>query len=131
LIKGEWSLNGRFVKTKGSGTRIEDGKKQKSVFMAISTYDLFRKQYVGSVFWSVRGGGADYWGGSFNASSESSWDAKTQTMKTASKDSVTGITEEGTTHWSSKDKYTWRSVTKDADGNVLMEQIGKGVRRKK
>jgi len=130
-VKSEWALNGRFLRSEGKGQRLQDGQKQTEEFMTLTTYDRGRKQYVGSVFFSVLGGGADYWGGSFNVQSQSTWNADTRTMTTMTKDSDSGITAKGTFHWIDDDTYKWHNVTKDADGNVVMEQTAKGVRRKK
>jgi hypothetical protein len=129
--KSEWVLNGRVLKTEGFGKRTQDGKKQKEEFIAMMTYDVNTKKYMGAVFYGVRGGGADYWASDVNSQNESVWDAKTQTMTAFSKDPQTGITYKGVTRWISKDENTWHHVFKDAKGKVLMERTGKAVRREK
>ncbi len=130
-VKAEWALNGRFLRTEGKGVRHEGGQKRQSAFMSITTYDRQRQAYVGTVYFSVLGGGHDYWGGGFNQTTRSTWNAATRTMTTETKDPDGGFTVSGTMKWIDDDHYQWTSVTKDADGNIMMEQMGKGVRRKK
>ncbi|MEX2215079.1 MAG: hypothetical protein WD768_13170 [Phycisphaeraceae bacterium] len=130
VVKARWVLNGRFVQSEGRGERVQGDLRQSEEYLSMMTYDRRAREYQYSFCFAVHGGGADYWGGNFDTYSETKWDERSQTMRANIKDERTGNTVEAATHWIDNDHYEWGAVTKDKDGNVLMDQTGKGTRRK-
>lgn len=125
----KWVLNNRFVRGEFEGTRIEGGVKQWTAVMWITTWDPQAQCYRGNVYYAVKGGDKDYWGGGHPGSVDT-WDEKTQTMTGRAVDKDTGITSVGLTKWIDKDHYEWTNTVTDGDGNVMMVQKGKGQRIK-
>jgi len=126
----KWTNNGRFIQGDAEGVREQEGQKQKTASTWIQTYNQQKRQFHSWFFFSVSGpNGVDYWSGPPSVA-VNEWDERSQTMRLEVHDDERGMTGTGSWHWIDNDTVEFGFVTKDKDGNIVMEQTGKSTRRK-
>jgi hypothetical protein len=126
----KWTNGGRFIQGDAEGVREQEGQKQKTGSTWIQTYNKQKRHFNSWFFFFVSGpNNVDYWGGS-PAMATNEWDERSQTMRFEAHDEERGITGSGSWHWIDDDHFEFGIVTKDKEGNIVMEQTGKGTRRK-
>lgn len=127
-----WDLNGRFLRCDGRGQSVAGGRaKVDESFLWMCTYDPQRKEYRSWVFWSTAGAAespAGNWGSVPVGSG--TWDEAAKTLTTRSEDKEAGTTSLSITRWIDGDHHEFVTTVKDAQGQVMMEQVGKLTRRK-
>jgi hypothetical protein len=115
----EWALDGRFLQQTGTLGPSEGFPAMKVT--TLMTYDPRKKVYRSWMFFS----------NGFASESEGTWDAKSSTLTSTSRDAETGTTTTIKATFPKDGTETWSIVVKDRDGKVVGETIGKNTRRKK
>jgi hypothetical protein len=124
VMTNAWDLHGRFIRCEAKGkTAVGNAAAVDDSFLWFCTYDPQYAGYRSWVFWSMSGGP---WGATPVASGE--WDEAKRTMTWTSVEA--GTTHLGVTRWIDDDTHEFVNTYKDADGKVMMEQVGKAKRRK-
>jgi hypothetical protein len=114
-----WILNGRFLQQTGT---MEAGLGQPATQVTtLMTYDPGKKVFRGWIFFSS----------GYTGESEGSWDEKSRTLTSTSRDAGSGITTTTRASFAEDGTENWTITSRDRDGKVLNEMTGKNTRRKK
>lgn len=114
----EWILDGRFVQQTGS-FESADGVRTMQI-RTLMTYDPRKKVYRS---WSFLSNGVV-------TQSEGTWDARSRTLTSTSRDPESGATTTTEATFTDNDTEQWSMVAKDREGKVVNETTGTNTRRK-
>ena len=118
-VTTEWTLNFRFVQQFGT---MWAGEGTPAVQIhSLMTYDPRKKAYRTWMFFST----------GHMSESEGTWDEKTRTLTSKSRDADSGTTTTTKATFAEDGAETWSIITKDRDGKVVNETTGKNTRQKK
>lgn len=116
---GEWVLNGQFLRQ--TAALEEGGGLPASQLVTLMGYDRRQKVYRSWTFHST----------GLVSFAEGTWDARTRTMTSTSRDADNGITTTIKATFPEDGVENWSFTSKDRDGKVVSEITGKNTRRKK
>jgi len=125
----DWALDGRFLRSVGTGTNTIGDREVKLAVEVILTYDPRAKVYRKWTFWSQsdKNGRTGFWGGPSFAV-EMTWDEASQTFAATGSDA--GTTLKGTVKFKDDDTMEMKNVLTDKNGTVLQDQTAVFKRRK-
>jgi hypothetical protein len=114
-----WVLDGRFLQ-QTSASEAGEGLPAMQV-TTLMTYDPRKKVYRNWAFFST----------GFVSESEGTWDEKSRTMTSTSRDAESGTATTIKATFAEDGTETWSIVTRDREGKAVNETTGKNTRRKK